>query len=350
MAQLKASEADRRIAAMEKSGPDHALYLIYGPDHGLAFERASRIAKSSGADMEDAFATVRLDADDAASDPSRLADEAHTVSMFGGKRLIWVRGTTRKNLLKAVEPLLALPPEDAVVIIETGDLKKTAALRSRIEKSPHALAVPCYADGGAAVSQLVADMVQQAGKTIDRETARALVDLLGGDRLASRGEIDKLLLYTGEDREITMDHVSTIVGDAASLAIDSVVDAAATGDMAKMEKTTKRLLAQGTAPFLIINACLRHFQMLHMARARMASSRQDAGSIIGGLRPPINFQRKDAVVRALRLWSGPDLEKTSRRLDAVLLECRSNAALEQPLLMTMLLAITRQAQRLSRLN
>ncbi|MEM1318058.1 MAG: DNA polymerase III subunit delta, partial [Pseudomonadota bacterium] len=155
MAQLKAAEADRRIAAMEKSVPEHALYLIYGPDHGLTFERASRIAKASGADLDDAFSTVRLDADDAASDPSRLADEAHTVSMFGEKRLIWVRGTTRKKLLKAVEPLLSLPPQDAIVIIETGDLKKTTALRSRIEKSPHALAIPCYADGNAAISQIV---------------------------------------------------------------------------------------------------------------------------------------------------------------------------------------------------
>ena len=66
--------------------------------------------------------TIRIDANDAAGDPARLADEAHTISMFGGKRLVWVKGSTQKNLANAVQPLLDAPPEEALVVIEAGDL------------------------------------------------------------------------------------------------------------------------------------------------------------------------------------------------------------------------------------
>ena len=129
MAQIKAHEVDRYI---KQPSPGHSLFLIYGPDAGLVSERGKKLAEGSGVALDDPFATIKLDADEVAGDPQRLADEAYTVSMFGGKRLVWIRGSTQKNFAKTVEPLLANPPVDAMVIIEAGDLKKSAPLRSRI--------------------------------------------------------------------------------------------------------------------------------------------------------------------------------------------------------------------------
>ena len=81
MAQVKAHEVDRYLS---KPDQKHRIFLIYGPDTGLVSERATLLAKASGADLADPFATIKMDADDAAADPARIADEAHTVSMFGG--------------------------------------------------------------------------------------------------------------------------------------------------------------------------------------------------------------------------------------------------------------------------
>ncbi len=345
MAQLKAHQVDRYLSRPE---PQHRVFLVYGPDAGLVSERAVQLAKSSGADLNDPFSTIKLDADDAASDPSRIADEAHTVSMFGGNRLVWIKGATQKNLAGAVQPVLDLPPTDAIVIIEAGDLKKSAPLRTRIEKAKGAITLPCYQDPDRAIEVLINEELKASQLSIDPQAMTALKSLLGGDRLASRGEMQKLCLYATGSKQITLEDIQNIVGDASALAVDTVIDAASVGDIPTMEHTFKRLIAQGTAVFQIINAAQRHFQNLHQASAQMEARRQPASSVVGAMRPPINFQRKDKVVRALSIWKRPSLEKLLSRLEKTSLETRANAELSVPLASTALLAIAIEANRNSR--
>ena len=99
MAQVKNHEVDRYL---KQPNPNHRVCLLYGPDAGLVSERAKTLAKLSGADLNDPFSTIVLDAEDAASDPQRVADEAHTISMFGGNRLVHIKGSTQKQLIKAI--------------------------------------------------------------------------------------------------------------------------------------------------------------------------------------------------------------------------------------------------------
>ena len=53
-------------------------------------------------------------------------------------------------LLSAVDPLLASPSQDAIVIVEAGDLQRGNPLRLACEKARTALVVPCYGDAARA--------------------------------------------------------------------------------------------------------------------------------------------------------------------------------------------------------
>lgn len=340
MSEIKAHEVERYL---NRPNPAHSVFLIYGPDSGLVSERAKILAKYSGADLEDPFATIKLDAEEAASNPSRVADEAHTVSMFGGKRLVWIRGSTQKNLAACIQPILDTQPKDAVVLIEAGDLKKSAPLRSRIEKAGGAIALPCYADQEKALDSIIDQELATSHLTIDRDTKLLLKGLLGEDRMASRAEIRKLCLYCTGQSEITQADILAIVGDASALAIDSIVDSAAIGDVATMEHTYKRVLARGTSVIQITLALQRHFQLLHMARSNMEANREQAASAVKKMRPPVNFQRKDKVTRALASWPLPALTRVLKRIDDVSLEARAHAGLSETLVSTALLAITIEA-------
>ncbi len=342
MAQVKNHEVDRYL---KQPNLAHRVCLFYGPDAGLVSERATALAKQCGADIDDPFSTIALDADDAAADPQRIADEAHTVSMFGGNRLVHIKGSTQKNLANAIQPVLDQPPTDSLVIIEAGDLKKSSPLRSRIENAPSAVALPCYQDQVQALRIVIDQELGDSGLTIDPDARQALTGLLGDNRMASRGEVQKLCLYAAEAGTITLDDVNQIVGDASVLALDAVVDAASTGDIALMEHTFKRLIARGTAVFQVVNAMQRHFQMLHLARSRMDSGGQAASSLINTMRPPINFQRKDKVTSALSIWRLAALERGLQRLETVSLETRKNSALAVPLTSTALLAIAIEARQ-----
>jgi DNA polymerase-3 subunit delta len=126
MAQKKAHEVDGWIAKPDSRA---RVVLVYGPDRGLVSERAARYAAGTKLPLDDPFSVIRYDASELEQDPGRLLDEARTVPMFGGQRLLWVRNAgAHKGFADAVAALAAEPSPDALVLIEAGDLKKTAPL------------------------------------------------------------------------------------------------------------------------------------------------------------------------------------------------------------------------------
>src|ERR1700754_796057 len=131
MVAIKTQDADAFVA---RPNPAQPIVLVFGPDAGLVHERAEKLITASDADVNDPFALVRLEGDALASEPSRLAEEAHTVPLFGGKRAVWVKAGSR-NFASAVETVLATPPADCRIVIEAGDLRRTAPVRSLCEKS-----------------------------------------------------------------------------------------------------------------------------------------------------------------------------------------------------------------------
>ena len=164
-------------------------------------------------------------------EPSRLVEEAHTIPLFGGRRAVWVKAGGR-NFVAAVEAVLASPPADCRIVIEAGDLRRTAPLRALCEKAKFAAVIACYVDSERDLVRLVDDEMREARLAIAPDARAALVSLIGGDRQASRSEIRKLALYAhGKDR-VTLDDVLAVVADASALALDAVIDAAFAGKTA----------------------------------------------------------------------------------------------------------------------
>ena len=191
MVALKAAEVDSFVA---RPSPERPIVLVCGPDAGLVHERAEKIIQASVDDPNDPFALVRIEGDALASDPSRLVEEAHTVPLFGGRRAVWVKAGSR-NFAAAVEAVVASPPTDCRIVIEAGDLRRTAPVRAICEKAKCAAVLPCYVDTERDLIRLVDDEMRDARLSIAPDARAALVSLIGGDRQASRSEIRKLALY-----------------------------------------------------------------------------------------------------------------------------------------------------------
>lgn len=322
MVAVKAADAD---AALSRIDPLRPLVLLFGPDAGLVRERAAAFVARARKGSDDPFGLVRLDGDEIAGDPARLVDEAGSIALFGGRRVVWVRAGAR-NITPAVEALLAGPPPEAVIVVEAGDLKRSAPLRSACESSPRALAVACYADGERDLVRLIDTMVSEAGLAIDRDARDELVPLLGGDRLASRGEIAKLLLYAAGERRVTATHVRAIVGDASALALDAISDNALAGIVDESVAAYGKAMGEGMRADVVLGAVSRAGFSVHAMRAAVEAG----GTVeraIESARPAIHFRRKPLVERALRVWTGPRLTTALIALDDSLLAARRSTAL-----------------------
>ena len=131
MTALKAAQVDAFVA---KPNPAQPVVLVYGADAGLVRERAEALVRASVDDLSDPFSLVRLEGDLVASEPARLVEEANTIPLFGGKRAVWVKAGAR-NFAPAVEALVGNASPDCRVVIEAGELRKTAPLRIICERA-----------------------------------------------------------------------------------------------------------------------------------------------------------------------------------------------------------------------
>ena len=334
MAILKGAEIDRFLAAPDARRP---VVLIYGPDSGLVSERARAVAKATAADLDDPFSVIRIDGDSLTGAPGRLAEEAHTIGMFGGKRLVWVRAG-EKPIGPAVAEVLRAPPSDSVVLIEAGDLKRTAPLRTEAERSAHAAVIACYADNEGDLKRLVADEARAAGLAVEPEAATLLVSLLGGDRAASRGEIRKLCLYVHGTGRITVADVEAVAGETLQLGVSEIVDAAAGGLAPALERLLARAATADVPVAQVMTTMSRHLSMLHKARLAVEAG-QPAANALGSFQPPLHFSRKAGVERQLQLWTSDKLERFIVRTAEATFDTRAKADLAQAITSRTLMAI-----------
>jgi DNA polymerase III subunit delta len=344
MASLKASEID---AFIRKPSERVSLVLVYGPDDGLVAERATAIVKATTGKVDDPFSLTRLDGAEVASDPARLVDEAGTVSLFGSRRVVWVRDCGARNILPAVQPLLDTPFPSSLVVLEAGDLKKGTGVRKKVEDHPTAVAIACYADSAEDIARLIDRELKEAGLTIDRDARELLESHLGGDRLASRGELRKLCLYAMGRQSVTLADVVAIVGDASAFALDELFDAAAGGDVATADRVLGRLEASGTPASVAGTMLIRHFQLLERIRAEITAGRA-AADVVAGIQPPIFFRRRPAVLRQISLWSADRIARALALLDEAMWRSRQMPHLSDAVIGNAVLLLARVAQNAGR--
>ncbi|QKV19840.1 DNA polymerase III subunit delta [Oricola thermophila] len=343
MSELKAGEVDRFLKNPDRG---RVLYLVYGPDRGLVSERAEILAKSTGIDLSDSFSTLKVDANELAGDPVRLIDEAYTVGMFGGDRLIWLRNAgNHKEITANIERILRDPPEGVRLVVEAGDLKKGTGLRAVVEKSPNGITLPCYTDNATALNTLIDNTFSESGQRLTLDARRYIQEHIGGDRRASRGELEKLVLYGLGEQEITLDMARACIGDASSTSYDDIVDAVITGRLADFDESMQAFLSAGSNPQPMLSAAIRQFQQLDLLRAEMDRSGRPASAVVASAKPPVFFARRKTVELALTRWTASGIRQALRRLHECVLESRMNATLAVPVAHTALLAITIQSAR-----
>ena len=343
MAEIKSHEFE---GFLERSARNYRLFVIYGPDRGLVSERATSLAGRTGVALDDPFSLIKLDIGDLQRDQGRLLDEAGAIGLFGGDKLIWIRGAANeKNLVDSLQVLSANMPDGTFVLIEGGDLKKGSLLRKAAETARTVMAIPCYADDARALNGLIDSELSSAGLGITPDARQALLELIGGDRIASRNELRKLALYCRGKSTIEEHHVTEIIGDASAISVDDAVDAVLSGNPSSFLHAMQKIISSKTAVFLVIQACLKQFQLLDAMKTEMEEKRLPAAQVMQTLGRHLHFRRKPIIEQALRTWSAEAVAREANRLQAAILQTRKRASLEDSIALQSLLSTTLQSAR-----
>lgn len=322
MVAIKAHQAESFLA---KPDPRLACFLFFGPDAGLVSERGQVLAQRFAAKETPPGEILRFDDADLENDADLLGIELRTIPMFGGRKI--VRATPGRRLnAKVFESLVGDGTLAGVLIVEAGNLRPDEALRMLFEKAPGAAAIPCYADEAKDLDTVISRELAASGLDIAPDARESLASRLGADRVLSRREIEKLVLYAGGKKRIEVEDIEAIIGDVSELALEKIPEAALSGDGARAARDFQRAMAAGESAQGVIAAVQRHVLRLHRLRAEIERG-QSFDDAARRIRPPLHFKAKDVLSRQCRTWT---MRRLGRALSAVSLAAKA-ARLAGPL-------------------
>lgn len=325
--------------------------LFYGPDTGLAKERAAALVATVVDDPGDVFRYAEVTSAALKSDPAALVDEALARALGGGRRVIVVPDAG-DSLTAIFAGLLDHPgladPEAGLVLARAGDLGGRSSLRKLFESASDAAAIACYADDAEGLHHLVTSTLRSHGIVANGDVIEFIAGSLGQDRELNRRELDKLVLYAGREGAIGLEDAAACIGDSAATTLDDTVLAAADGDYIALERALARTWSEGLSPVAVLRAAQRHFQRLHLVNALAAQNSRPVDEAMKMLRPPVFWKMAPRFRGQANRWRTQALEQALERLTETEILVKSTGMPDRAACGRALLAIAQTARALQR--
>ncbi len=335
-------------AFVKKPAPETLAILIYGPDEGLVRERLNLLTKTVVPDINDPFNVCEIAADSLSENPAQLQDEAQSISMMGGRRVVRLRDaqdSAEKYIRETVE---ALKPGDSLVLVTAGNLGKASKLRDFFEKSDKAAAIPCYVDDTRDLRRVIADSLREQEYRIAPEALDFIAENIVGDRGAARAEVEKLVLYMGgQNKNITLDDAAAAIGNGAMLSTDNLSQNIVIGDFAAADRTLRFLLSEGVSGVALLRNLQNYYARLYITRARTEKG-ESLDSAMKKLRPEVFFRYKPAFEAMVANRTASQLEQALSLLVSAEARCKQSGADPDLVLGRAVLTLTQMSARARR--
>lgn len=277
---------------------------------------------------------------------AELLDRARTPSLMASFQVFFVRNVkllygrgSHQEEFDALEAYVKQPNPDAVLIFVADHISIPADARrmeltdrDRYERIRDTLGEYCGIVELARVEESegvrwVTETAAAQGVTVEPDAARELVDALGADMMMVATDLEKLILYAGEKRRITLGDVETMVLAAKQRSLFELTDAISARDRVRALKVLDALLSSGEGEEAAIGHLYmlsRTFrQMLVVLEKNVRDSRAIWQALWQGFRVP-PFAAEDLIRQARRYTSRRDLTRALRLVARADLALRSS--------------------------
>ncbi len=303
-----------------------------------------------------------FDFDLAETDVNEILDRARTPSLMAPFQVFFVRGVkalygrgSNEEKLAAIEEYCENPNPDALLIFVADHISIPADARrmemtdrDRYERIRETLGEFCgivelaRVEEGEAVRWLT-EYSTARGVKIDADAARELVDALGGDMMMISNELEKLILYVGDKKRVTLGDVETMVLAAKQRSLYELTDAISAKDAVRALEILDAILSTGDGD----EAAIGHLymlaktfrQMLVINERNVRDTRMLWAALWQGFRVP-PFAAEDIIKQARRYKSKRELTRAIRLIAKTDLALRSNPPSKRLVLEKLVLDLT----------
>src|SRR5215475_9823392 len=296
------------------------------------------------------------------TDLAEILDRARTPSLMAPFQVFFVRGV--KNLygrgsneekLAAIEEYCKKPNPDALIVFVADHISIPADVRKmemqdrdRYQRIRDTMGHYCgivelaRVEEGEAV-RWITDYCTGRVVKIEADGVRELVDALGGDMMMISNELEKLILYVGDKKRITLGDVETMVLAAKQRSLYELTDAISGRDRIRALEILDAILSTGEGDEAAIGhlyMLARTFrQMLVILERNVRDQRMLWAVLWQGFRVP-PFAANDIIRQARRYKSKRELASAIRLIAKADLALRSNPPSKRLVLEKLVLDLT----------
>lgn len=337
---MKAAKANLG-RSLDTPDPAIRLYLFHGPDEAGSRALAERLVKGLGAEK---FA---MPGQAVKSDPAGLAAEAGAISMFGGRRAIWIE-PAGDDIVDGVQALLEAPACESPVIALASSLRKSSSLLKLGEAHPAALSHVSYLPEGRELESLVVELGHRLGLRLSPGLAQRISAASAGNQAVAAQELEKFALFLGASpespRELDPETVDQLGADSAEADLMRLGDLALAGRMDELLDELARLPHGGSEAIPVLRALQRRLLMMAPLRARVErGERVDA--VMASMGKALFWKDKPLVQRLLSSWSADRLAQAASHVSSVERQIMLRPLADDAVLGETLVTLARAASR-----
>lgn len=270
--------------------PPAPAYLFVGPDpYQRNLCRKALIERALQPD-EIENGLTRLDLDEVSL--SAVLDDARSLSLFAPNRVIWVTGAESSlpkritenaeegspaaslaGLVKDASPGVTVVFDCVRYDFEGEDKARIDRVQKFYSAIPDHVEFRPYTPESA--RRLAQELIRRHGLQMGISEMGFLVEALGGDAARIAQEIEKLSVYAGTERKITVDDIRRLVPNAQATTIFALVNALGRGDRKKSLDSLDTLIRDGEYLPMALTFLANLFRLALAAQeAKLTSSQQ----------------------------------------------------------------------------
>lgn len=272
------------------------IHAVVGSDESevkrIAAELAAQLAPPDAGEFGVEVIDACADNVDQAVAKIRFAIEAlQTLPFFGGGKLVWLKNANclgdsvigrSASVQGALEDLAGLIEEglgsDVTLLISATETDKRRSFYKTLAKRAEVQVIDRLDSSRAGWEEEATEIVRRRAKArklqFDEEALDLFVLLTGGDTRQIENELEKIDLYLGRERRVTVDQVRELVPLSRAGVIFELGNALAACDLERALMLVKRLLDQGeTAIGILLVAILPTIRNLLLAKDLMERNR-----------------------------------------------------------------------------
>ena len=271
------------------------IFLVYGENEGLKNEIVEILKKKLTGILE------KFDETQIINSKELFYEKLLNQSLFEKEKIIVINRCSEK-IYEIIESITERVSSDTKIILNAYSLEKKSKLRNLFEKSSKLIIIPTYKDTSLSLIEIAKKFFNNYKISISQETINLLVNRCNGDRGHLKSELDKILIYIQDKKNINLEEIFRLTNLSENFSINELVDTS----LSKNTKKTSEILNESNYKsedgILILRTFLQKAKRL-LNLYEKHNQNLSFDSLINNYTPPIFWKDKPIIKKQLGCWS-----------------------------------------------